>query len=223
MSVISQNLEAIRKKIAAAAQKSGRCEDDITLVAVTKLHPHADIEEAVKCGVTDIGENYVQEACGKYEKLGNIAKWHMIGHLQKNKVKYIVPFVSLIESVDSFELAREINKRAKVCDRIIDILIEVKISEESTKTGINPDSMISLAEQISLLDSIRIKGLMGMPPLDADPRPYFDKLYKLWQSLPIDNRVFLSMGMTQDYETAIHCGSNMVRIGTAIFGKRNFS
>ena len=91
------------------------------------------------------------------------------------------------------------------------------------KTGINPDSMISLAEQISLLDSIRIKGLMGMPPLDADPRPYFDKLYKLWQSLPIDNRVFLSMGMTQDYETAIHCGSNMVRIGTAIFGKRNFS
>ena len=223
MSTISDNLRLVREKIASAAGIAGRDANEITLVAVTKTRSVDDIREAVSCGVTDIGENYVQEAQEKYGELGKIARWHMIGHLQRNKVRHVVEFADMIHSVDSAELAVEIGRRAEAASKRVDVLIEAKVSDEATKFGAEPEVVLGLADKISKVSGIRLCGFMGMAPFAPDPedaRPYFAKLKLLWDKLPDEQQLFLSMGMTHDFEIAIEEGANMVRIGTAIFGPR---
>jgi pyridoxal phosphate enzyme (YggS family) len=220
---ISENLRSVRDRIDAVARKTGRTGADITLVVVTKTRSVDEIRQALACGVTDIGENYVQEAEAKYGEVGDAARWHMIGHLQRNKARHAVEVFSVIHSVDSEELAAEIGRRAAVAGKQVDALIEVKVSGEPTKFGVDPDEALILADRISQVSGIRLCGLMGMAPFVADPeevRPCFSKLRKLWDKLPDEQRLYLSMGMTQDFEIAIEEGSNMVRIGTAIFGPR---
>jgi len=207
----------------AAARRTGRTGDDITLVTVTKTRSVAEIRQAIACGVTDIGENYVQEAEVKYGEIGDSVRWHFIGHLQRNKARHAVEFFSMIHSVDDEALAREISRRAEAIGKRMDVLVEVKISGESTKFGADALEALKLADAISNLSGIRVCGLMGMAPFVDDPeetRPYFSQLRTLWDKLPDEQRLYLSMGMTQDFEIAIEEGSNMVRIGTAIFGPR---
>jgi len=222
-STIRENLTVVRDRIATAARRSGRRAEDITLVAVTKTRGVEEIRQALECGVTDIGENYVQEAEAKYGLIGDAARWHMIGHLQRNKARHAVEVFSMIHSVDSLDLAREIGRRAEAAGKRMDVLAEVRISGEATKFGVECDQALRLADEISQVSGVRLCGLMGMAPLVADPeetRPYFAKLNELWGKLPDEQRLYLSMGMTQDFEIAIEEGSNMVRIGTAIFGPR---
>lgn len=223
MSSISENLRSVEDRIDKAARRSGRSREDITLVTVTKTRSVDEIREAVACGVTDIGENYVQEAEDKFAQIGHAVRWHMIGHLQRNKARHAVEFFSLIQSVDSMELAREIGRRAEAIGKTIDVLVEVRISGEATKFGVDPDETLSLIDNIVQVSGIRLCGLMGMAPLVENPeetRPYFAKLRQLWEKLPTEQRLYLSMGMTSDFEVAIEEGANMVRIGTAIFGPR---
>ncbi len=223
MASISENLHTVGQRMEAAARKAGQGPREITLVAVTKTRSVAEIKEAVACGVTDIGENYVQEAELKYGEVGDAAKWHMIGHLQRNKARHAVEFFSLIHGVDSEKLAREIGRRAEAIGRTVDVLVEVRISHEATKLGVESDQALPLVEQISEVSGIRVCGLMGMAPFVDDPeqtRPCFSNLKMLWDKLPREQRLYLSMGMTQDFEIAIEEGANMVRIGTAIFGPR---
>ncbi|MGC8861149.1 MAG: YggS family pyridoxal phosphate-dependent enzyme [Armatimonadota bacterium] len=220
---VKDNLRLVMERIDAAARKSGRTSSDIALVAVTKTRSTAEVREALACGVTDIGENYVQEAEAKYSEIGDAARWHMIGHLQRNKARHAVEVFSMIQSVDSEALAREIGRRAEAAGKCIDVLVEVKISGEATKFGVEPSEALPLIEKISQVTGVRVCGLMGMAPLVTNPeetRPYFAKLKELWDRLPNEQRQYLSMGMTQDFEVAIEEGSNMVRIGTAIFGPR---
>ncbi|NLN75818.1 MAG: YggS family pyridoxal phosphate-dependent enzyme [Armatimonadetes bacterium] len=223
MSSIYENLRCIEDRIDKAAAKSGRGRQDITLVTVTKTRSVEQIAEAIACGATDIGENYVQEAQEKYSEIGDSVRWHMIGHLQKNKARHAVEFFSLIQSVDSIELAEQIGRRALAVGRHIDVLLEVKISSEATKYGVDPDRSLELASKIAQVSGLKLCGLMGMAPFEQDPqdtRPFFRDLKTLWDKLPDEQRIYLSMGMTSDFEVAIEEGSNMVRIGTAIFGPR---
>lgn len=223
MSNIAENIRAVRTRIDAAARKSGRTGDDVTLVVVTKTRSVEEIHEAIAAGATDIGENYIQEAEEKYGEIGEDVKWHLIGHLQRNKVRHAVEVFSVIHSVDSEELAREIGRRSEAIGKLMDVLVEVKISGEETKFGVEPSETLALVEKISSVSGIRVCGLMGMAPFEADPeetRPYFAELKKLWDKLPKERRLYLSMGMTSDYEVAVEEGANMVRIGTAIFGPR---
>jgi len=220
---ISDNLRSVMERIDSAARRSGRKASDITLVTVTKTRSVSEIKEALACGVTDIGENYVQEAEAKYGEIGDAARWHMIGHLQRNKARHAVELFSVIHSVDGEALAREVGRRAEAVGKRVDALVEVKVSDEATKFGVEPSEAASLVDRISEVSGIRVCGLMGMAPFVADPedtRPYFSKLKELWDRLPDEQRLYLSMGMTQDFEIAIEEGSNMVRIGTAIFGPR---
>lgn len=223
MSFISDNLRMVRERIDAAARRTGRAGDDITLVVVTKTRSVDEIREAIACGATDIGENYVQEAEEKYGQIGGAARWHMIGHLQRNKARHAVEFFDVIHSVDDEALAREIGRRAEAIGKCVDVLVEVGISGEATKFGVETEESLDLAGKISRVSGIRLRGLMGMAPFLPDPedaRPYFASLKALWDKLPDEQRHYLSMGMTADYEVAIEEGSNMVRIGTAIFGPR---
>ncbi len=223
MSGIRESLRAVEQRVGAAARRSGRGAESITLVAVTKTRSVEEIQEAVACGVTDIGENYVQEAERKLGDVGDAVKWHMIGHLQRNKARHAVEFFSVIHSVDSEALARELGRRAEAIGKTIECLIEVRISGEATKFGVEPGDAVGFADRISRVPGIRVCGLMGMAPFVADPeetRPYFSRLKSLWDELPDEQRLYLSMGMTQDFEVAIEEGANMVRIGTAIFGPR---
>lgn len=223
MSAIGDNLRLIEDRIDKAARKSGRRREDITLVTVTKTRSVEEIREAIACGATDIGENYVQEAEEKFGQIGNAARWHMIGHLQRNKARHVVEFFSLIHSVDSVELAREIGRRAEAIGKRLDVLVEVKVSGEATKFGVDPAGTLDLVSSIAQVSGIEVCGLMGMAPPVEDPsdaRPFFSTLKELWDKLPDEQRLFLSMGMTSDFEVAIEEGANMVRIGTAIFGPR---
>ena len=229
---MEKNLHTIRENIAKAAEKSGRSSQDITLVAVTKTIPADCIRQAFELGVTDFGENRVQEFLPKYELLGQqlISKpiWHMIGHLQTNKVRQIIDKVSLIHSVDSLRLAEEIDKRAGQHNIKMDILIEINIAEEDTKQGVTPENASFLIEQISNLSNICTKGLMCVAPYvehQEENRLYFEKMQRLLVDIKskclhnVDMR-YLSMGMTGDYEVAIEEGANIVRIGTGLFGSR---
>lgn len=223
MSAISENLCSVLNRIDAAARRTGRVGGDVTLVAVTKTRSVEDINEAIACGVTDIGENYVQEAEAKYGRIAGAPVWHMIGHLQRNKARHAVEIFDVIHSVDSEAIALEIGRRAKGAGRCVDALVEVRISGEATKFGVEPDEALPLVHRIRSIGGIRVCGLMGMAPFTANPeetRPYYARLRELWNRLPQEQRVYLSMGMTQDFEVAIEEGSNMVRIGTAIFGAR---
>ena len=221
--MIVDNLARVREKIASAAERSGRAAEGITLVAVTKKVGVDRIREAIAAGITDIGENYVQEAQEKWLDLREVARWHFIGHLQRNKVKAAVEFFNMIQSVDSLALAMEIGRRALAAKRHVDVLIEVNAAGEAQKFGVPPDQALDLAGEVAGVEGIRLRGLMGMTPFVEDPeltRPYFAKLRSLFEQLPLEHREHLSMGMTQDFEVAIEEGATMVRIGTAIFGPR---
>ena len=202
--------------------------DGVQLVAAAKTRKPEEILETIEAGVEIVGENYVQEAERAYELIGNKAKWHFIGHLQKNKVKKAVKIFDMIETIDSFELAREIDKRCAQIGKIMPVLIEVNIGREEQKSGILPENTEQLAKDISALPNIRVMGLMTMGPLAGDPedsRPYFVAMKKLFEKmkkldLPDTEMKYLSMGMTNSYQIAPEEGANMVRIGTKIFGER---
>ncbi len=231
MASMKQKLDEIRIEIDKAAQKSGRKSDDITLIAVSKTYPAKAVEEAISFGCLDFGENKVQELTQKIEEVNKDVKWHQIGHLQTNKVKYIVGKTELIHSVDSYKLAVEIDKQSKKQSCITNILIEVNVAEEESKHGILVGEVIPFIKEVSKLPNIRIKGLMTVAPYVEDPeenRPIFRRLFDL--SVDIQKQKFdnvsseiLSMGMSNDYTVAIEEGATMVRIGTAIFGNRDYT
>jgi len=219
---IEENIDRIRDRIKAAANRVGRQADSIEIVAACKGVKPEFIEEAISYGIRIIGENRIQEARQKYDIIQNRAEWHMIGHLQTNKVKKALEMFSMIQSLDSLKLAQEISKRA---NNTVDVLIEVNTAGELTKYGVKPEELISFIEQVSKLPNIKVCGLMTIGPLSDDPRPSFKLLRKLRDEIEAksieDVRMeWLSMGMTDDYEYAIEEGSNMIRIGRGIFGAR---
>jgi len=225
---ISENLKSIRERIHRACSKVGRNADEVKLIAVTKTISVDRIKEAINCGINCLGENKVQEIVDKYPQIHGDIEWHMIGHLQTNKVKYITDKVSMIQSVDSIKLAQEINKRFKNSGRIIDILVEINIANEESKHGIDPSNVIEFIKTISSYDNLKVCGLMTVAPASYDMeevRPYFKSMKKIFEDVKascIDNveMKYLSMGMTGDFEVAIEEGSNIVRIGSGIFGPR---
>ncbi|MBQ6531269.1 MAG: YggS family pyridoxal phosphate-dependent enzyme [Clostridia bacterium] len=227
---IRENLEEVERRITAAAERSGRKRSDITLIAVTKTHPAEMMNEAIELGVTDIGENKPQEVRDKYADVKPV-RWHLIGHLQTNKVKYVIDKVCLIHSVDSVKLMDEIERQAEKHDITMDILIQVNISGEETKSGIKPEEIYDLIEHAGELSRVKVKGLMTIAPKTDNPVTnalHFDNIHRLFldiQQKKYDNisMEYLSMGMSGDYETAIEHGANMVRVGSAIFGQRDYS
>lgn len=230
-SEIMRNLDNVMLRVRAAAERSGRSLEDIKVIAVTKTVDVARINDVYEYGLRDMGENRVQELLEKYDKLPSDIKWHLIGHLQTNKVKYIADKVEMIHSVDSIELAKEIDKRAARLQRKVNILLQVNVSGEETKFGISPDQVDEYISELSRMENISIKGLMTIAPYAQDPqdvRPVFRKLYNIYidiKSKRYDNvsMDYLSMGMSNDFEVAIEEGANIVRIGTSIFGKRDYS
>ncbi|MGA9111160.1 MAG: YggS family pyridoxal phosphate-dependent enzyme [Smithella sp.] len=225
---ITANINKIKQRIAAAAARCDRTPESIKLLAVTKTVSIPAIEQAIEAGITALGENYVQEAKEKIAVIGQRVSWHMIGHLQTNKAKYTVNLFDYIHSVDRLELAAEINKRASLIARKINILIEINVSGEKTKNGITALEAIELIKNVSMLESVSVKGLMTMAPYSTNPensRPYFSELRNLRNKIiseGITNIQMeeLSMGMTDDFEIAIEEGATIVRIGRAIFGQR---
>ena len=228
---IRENIDEVNRLKEEAAARGGRRGEDVLLVAVTKLHSVEEINEAIDCGITDIGENKVQEIMDKYDHVKPV-RWHLIGHLQTNKVKYIIDKVSLIHSVDSLRLAEEIDKRAKQHNLTMDILIQVNSAEEESKFGIRVDETEQMIKDIlDHCENVRIRGLMCIAPFEEDPedtRMYFAEVKKLYDTYGkmkhprLDFR-YLSMGMSNDFQVAIEEGSNLVRVGTAIFGARDYS
>ena len=229
--MLKENLATVENNVAEACKRAGRSREEVTLIAVSKTKPVEMLEEIYGEGVRDFGENKVQEMCGKMDVLPADIKWHMIGHLQRNKVKYMIDRVSLIHSVDTYRLAEEINIQAKKRGIIVPILVEVNIAGEESKFGTSAEDAILLVEDISKLENVRIEGLMTIAPYvenAEDNRPYFRKIKQL--SVDITNKnidnvsmKILSMGMTGDYEVAIEEGSTMVRVGTGIFGERVYN
>ena len=232
MSGIEKNLRTVLDNIDKAASFVGRGPGGIKLVVVTKNQPVEAIERAIGAGASIIGENRAQEARDKYREIGNRVEWHFIGHIQRNKVKMIVDFVTLIHSVDSVKLALEIQRHASQAGKIQQVLVQVNIGRESTKHGILPENVGELVLELSRMPNILVKGLMIIPPYVEDAetsREFFRRLFELREVLTeqfegkdVSNIDFeyLSMGMSSDYTVAIEEGSNMVRVGTAIFGPR---
>lgn len=229
--MLKSNFEEVEAKIQAACERSGRKREEITLIAVSKTKPVKMLQEAYDFGTRIFGENKVQEIVDKYDALPKDISWHMIGHLQRNKVKYIVDKVDLIHSVDSLRLAEAIEKEAIKKDIIVNILIEVNAAKEDSKFGVMPEDAEKLVSDIAHLPHIRIQGLMTIAPFVENPeenRIYFQRLRNL--AVDIDekksdnvNMSILSMGMTNDYEVAIEEGATMVRVGTGLFGARNYT
>lgn len=229
---IKENYCKILNRVNEAAKRSGRNPDDIKLMAVTKTHPANEINEVIDAGATDIGENRVQEVLEKYESVKPV-KWHLIGHLQTNKVKNIIDKVVMIHSVDSLHLAEEIDKRAKTINIKMDILIEINSAMEESKSGIASDELEDLVRNIvSTCDNLRICGIMCIPPIATNPeeaRPFFRDAKRLFDTMctwdyPEDKYkpTELSMGMSGDFEVAIEEGATIVRVGSSIFGPRNY-
>lgn len=229
--MLKENLHTVEEKIQAACDRAGRKREDVTLISVSKTKPVEMLKEAYDLGVRVFGENKVQEIREKYEALPKDIEWHMIGHLQTNKVKYIIDKVRLIHSVDSLKLAETIEKEAAKHNKVMDILLEVNVAEEESKFGLKIPEVIPLMEQLSGFSHIKVKGLMTIAPFVENPeenRSVFADLRKLYVDIKdknIDNGTvsILSMGMTNDYEVAIEEGATMVRIGTGIFGARDYS
>ena len=229
--MLKANLDHVRKLVDEACERSGRDASEVTIVAVSKTKPEEAIMELYEAGHRDFGENYIQELRKKHDDLPKDIRWHMIGHLQRNKVKYIAEYIHLIHSVDSYALAETIDKEAAKHNRIIPILIEVNVGGEESKFGVTPEETTALVEQISHLPNIRIEGLMTSAPYVEDPeedRECFANLRDL--SVDIDSKKIdnvkvnvLSMGMSNDYIVAVEEGSTMVRVGTSIFGARDYS
>jgi len=228
---IKENLDNIYSRIKVAAEKSGRTLDDIKLIAVTKTIDTDRIKNVYDYGILDMGENKVQELLLKYDKLDQSCKWHLIGHLQTNKVKYIIDKVQMIHSVDSLQLAKEIDAQASKLSKIIDILIQVNVSGEESKFGISPDEVHEFIKIISRFRNISLRGMMTIAPYAKNPedvRPVFKKLNNIYidikrESIDNINMDYLSMGMSNDFEIAIEEGASIVRIGTGIFGNRDYS
>ena len=228
---VCDNYKSVEEKVIQACKRAGRDHSEVTLIAVSKTKPISMIEELLPLGVRDFGENKVQELTEKAEILSPEIRWHMIGHLQRNKVKYVVDKACLIHSVDSLRLAEEISKEAGKKNRTASVLLEVNVAGEESKFGIAPEEALPLAKEIAGLPHIQIKGLMTIAPYTEDPennRNFFRDLRKLSVDIAqenIDNVTMnvLSMGMTGDYEVAIEEGATHVRVGTGIFGERNYS
>ena len=230
--MLQENYESVDKKITEACRRAGRNRDAVTLIAVSKTKPLSDIEELLQnTDAENFGENKVQELVDKYEHISRPVKWHMIGHLQTNKVKYIIDKAELIHSVDSLKLAETIEKEAAKHDLIADILVEVNVAEEESKFGMKMEEVIPFVEKVSAFPHVRVRGLMTIAPFVEDPeenRSIFADLHKLYIDIKKKNHdndtvSVLSMGMTNDYEVAIEEGATMVRVGTGIFGARNYA
>ncbi len=229
--MITENLEQVRKNIVEACKAVNRDPGEVTLISVSKTKPVSMLQEAYDAGSRDFGENKVQEIMDKYPQLPSDIRWHMIGHLQRNKVKYIVDKVALIHSVDSLRLAETIENEAAKHNVTVPILIEVNVAQEESKFGLKTDEVLALVESVAKLPHINIKGLMTIAPYVEDPeenRGIFRQLKKL--SVDIEakninnvNMSVLSMGMTGDYQVAVQEGATMVRVGTGIFGERDYS
>lgn len=228
---IKENIAYIEGLKGEAAKKSGRNPEDVLLVAVTKLHDVEEINEAIDCGITDIGENKVQEILAKYDRVKPV-KWHLIGHLQTNKVKYIIDKVDMIHSVDSLHLAQEIDKRAAQNGKTMDILIQVNSAMEESKFGITTEETGQMIKDIlDTCPNVRLRGLMCIAPFEDNPedaKVYFEAVKQLYDEYgkidhPNLDFKYLSMGMSNDFEVAIEAGSNLIRVGTAIFGHRDYS
>jgi PLP dependent protein len=221
---VAEYLRDIEERIARAAEKSGRRREEIRLVAVSKTQPVERVREALAAGVTELGENYVQEAEEKFDALGEVrVVRHFIGHLQRNKAGKAAALFDVVQSVDSAALAQALGRRSLDLGRILDVLIEVNVSGEASKFGVAPEAAAELAAQVREMPGVRLQGLMGMGPLTGDEaatRRSFQTLYQHFDRLPAENRHVLSMGMTGDFELAIAEGSTMVRVGTGIFGAR---
>ena len=228
MSEIAENLARVRERIEAAARRSGRDPESVRLVAVSKTVDAERLRQAVEAGAKILGENYVQEAQKKIEVLGHEVAWHFIGHLQTNKAKVAAGLFDFIHSVDSQNLAQELGRRVKLRGKALPILLEVNLAGEVTKFGAQEKEILLLAEKLSGMEGIEVKGLMTMPPFFEDPeasRPYFVELRKLGEHLakekiPRISMEELSMGMSNDFEVAVEEGATLVRVGTAIFGSR---
>lgn len=226
--MIKENLEEVREKIRQACQRSGRREEDVTLISVSKTKPVEMLKEAYEAGSRDFGENRVQEIMEKYGQMPEDVRWHMIGHLQKNKVRQVIDKAVLIHSVDTVELAEQIEKDAAKRDLTVDILLEVNVAEEESKFGFRTEEVEAAVTKIKEFPHVHIKGLMTIAPFvsnSEDNREVFKKLYQLYvdiRSKNIDNvnMSVLSMGMTGDYEVAVEEGATMIRVGTGIFGAR---
>ena len=229
--MITDRYDEVKARIEAACARAGRNPEDVTLVAVSKTKPEEDIQALYDYGVRDFGENYIQELRTKHDDLPKDIRWHMIGHLQRNKVKYIADYVTMIHAVDTLPLAETIEKEGVRFDRIIPVLIEVNVAGEESKFGVTPENCVSFAEQFAGFPHIRLEGLMTSAPFVENPednRPVFRKLRQLAVDINkknidnVDMRV-LSRGMTNDFEVAVEEGATTVRVGTAIFGARDYS
>lgn len=224
---IRANLEAVRERIARAAERAGRRPEAVLLVAVSKGVDLDRIRQAIAAGVPALGENRIQEARGKVAELGRPVPWHLVGHLQTNKVRDALACFDLIHSLDRLALAQELDRRARAAGRAVDVLVQVNVAEEAAKGGFRPADLKPALEALTELSSLRVRGLMTIPPLPRDPeesRPHYRELRRLQETaagwgLPFD-LAELSMGMSGDFEVAIEEGATMVRIGTAIFGPR---
>lgn len=229
---IAEKFRAVEARVAAAAERSGRTREDITLIAVTKTHPASMMNEAIEAGALDIGENKPQEVRDKYSEVLPV-RWHLIGHLQTNKVKYVIDKCCMIHSVDSTRLMDEIERLAEAHDTGMDILIQVNIAGEESKSGIKPDELDEILRHTAELKRVKIRGLMTIIPASTNQEEnavWFRKMKELYDSTAEKTASYrnvtmeyLSMGMSGDFETAIECGSNMVRVGSAIFGARDYS
>jgi len=218
--MLSAQLQAVRARIADAARRAGRLPESIRLICVTKSVSLARIQEAVAAGATDLGENRVQEAAPKITALGHTVRWHMIGHLQRNKAKAALGLFDYVHSVDAVELAQALERYAASCGRTVPILVEVNVSREPAKHGVTPDALAPLLTAMRSLGHLQVRGLMTMAPIVARPeaaRPYFRALRELSERFHLPE---LSMGMSQDFEVAVEEGATMVRIGSAIFSRR---
>lgn len=230
MSDVAENIRTVKEKIAAAALRAGRDPSEIKLMGVTKTVDDEKIMESIRAGIDIIGENYVQEAKRKIEKMGRSLPWHLIGHLQTNKAKYAVKLFDMVHSVDRPALAQELNRRAGLIKTTVNILIEVNVSGEDSKSGTAPEEAPGFVRETAQLPNLRIKGLMTMAPWfdnQEDARPCFRRLRELRDAIAAENipgieMRELSMGMSGDYEVAVEEGATIVRIGTKIFGARKY-
>jgi len=228
--MVAENLETVKRLILESCLRCARDPNDVLVVGITKTFGPEIIREAVASGMFDIGESYVQELSQKRQLVSDERiRWHFVGHLQSNKVKYIAEYIHLIHSVDNLHLASELQKRGEQAGRLIDVLVEVHTTDEATKFGVAPEKTVELVKQISKLDRVRIRGLMTMGPFAEDPndsRPSFQQARELKRTIDREgignvSMEHLSMGMSHDFEVGIEEGATIVRLGTAIFGMRS--
>ncbi len=220
MTDIRSNLDRVRERVARAAERAGRRASDVLLIGVSKTVEVARIREAIDAGVAALGENRVQEARDKVSEIGRPVPWHLIGHLQTNKVRDALELFDVLHSLDRLDLAKELDKRARAGGRTVDVLVEVNVAAEASKSGVAPDGLGALLEAVAAMPALKVRGLMAIPPEAKDPddsRVWFRALQKLAERYSFSE---LSMGMSGDFEVAIEEGATMVRVGTAIFGPR---